>query len=88
MVESPTGKRFPGAAAGKVQVRLPAGVQLSVAVGAVQVATWSQVVRPGPVLTVISAGQLAITGGMVSAVVPIVTVVCAVQPFPSVAVIS
>lgn len=46
-------------------VILPA-LQLSLAVGGVQVAVWLQVRRPGPVLTVILAGQFISTGAWLS----------------------
>ena len=43
-----------------------ASVQLSLAVGGVQFATWSQVVRPGPVWTMMFSGQPEKTGAVVS----------------------
>jgi hypothetical protein len=62
----PTGKVAPG-----LWVELPVIMpgQLSVAVGSIQVAVWSQVVRPGPVNMVWSWGQPAITGAVLSTTV-------------------
>ena len=45
--------------------------QLSVAVGAVHVATWLHDVLPGPVYTVIFCGQLLMTGGVLSTTVTV-----------------
>jgi hypothetical protein len=58
----PTGKVSPGLWL-LVRVGVP---QSSVAVGGVQVTTWSHVVRPTPVPTVILPGHPEITGGVVS----------------------
>ena len=59
--------------------------QLSVAVGAVHVATWSHVVLPAPVVTETSAGQLDTTGAVLSITVMVVLQVL-LAPFESVTV--
>src|ERR1044071_1175930 len=61
----PTGKVSPGL---WLEVRTTPG-QLSLAVGAVQLATWLQVSRPGAVNTVVLPGQPLIVGGSLSVTV-------------------
>lgn len=71
----PTGKLPPGPGLGLIKTGTP---QLSVAVGAVQVAVAEQ--RSGMLLTVIGeAGQPVITGGTLSLMVMVWVTVC-VQP--------
>src|SRR5690606_559083 len=49
-----------------LELTLTVPLQLSVAVGGIQLTSWSQVVRPGPVATVISVGQPAMEGAVLS----------------------
>ncbi len=69
-VVAPTGKEEPGEC-DRVQVMLPEGVQLSDAVGSVQLTMAEQI--PGELFTAIFAGQAEITGGIASATVTVAT---------------
>lgn len=81
----PTGKVLPGVC-DLVQTRFPEAVQLSVAVGSVQLTTALHVVAPAPVPTEILVGHPLITGRTRSFMVTVNVQVALTFPAPSVAV--